>query len=80
VKARHRRVLERRRLYLESQIAIRLGDNEPCSWEQAEVAALSHALAVLEDADAIGLTRLGRLTVAERDRLRRLLETAAVAS
>lgn len=66
--------LTRRLNYCRAQLA-----TMPESWGgrafvAAEVSALEYALGVMEDASAIGLEELGRLTLEDRQRLKRLLE------
>lgn len=78
------RTLSRRRDYLTARVATKRdregGTDVDSAYDLAEIAALETALAVMEDASAIGLERLGRLTVEDRQRLRRLLEGASEAA
>lgn len=73
----HVRTLSRRRDYLAAQVAVLEGRGARADYARAEVAAIDYALGVLEDADAIGLPQLGRLTLAERARLWALLAGSA---
>lgn len=72
--------LERRGRYLRRQIESREQGELPAEWARGELAALEYALAVIRDAEAVGLHRLGRLTSAERDAVRRRVAQAAAAS
>jgi hypothetical protein len=68
--------LERRLNYLRANVAVAESRDgwRGLDYSKAEASALELALAAFEDAAAIGLPELGRLTVAERQELRRLLE------
>jgi hypothetical protein len=67
---RHIRRLERRRDYLIAQIAVWEGRGQRHDYARSEKAALDWALGAIEDANAIGLERIGELTLAEREELR----------
>lgn len=66
--------LERRANWLRARQSTLPPERGGAAYEAAEIAALEYALGVIEDAHAIGLPNLGRLTVEDRKRLRRLLE------
>lgn len=78
------KTLERRRDYLRARVAVKRsrsgGSDEDSGYDLAEIAALELALAAFEDAERIGLPRLGRLTVLERQRLRAVLEAKSRAA
>jgi hypothetical protein len=76
------RTLERRLNYLRAQLATI--EQRP-NWRgvdfiRAEVSALEFALGALEDAEAVGLIDLGRLSVEERAALRAFLESRGEAA
>lgn len=73
---RHERTLRRRRDFLLAQVAVDEGRNPNyrAHYDRAEIAALSHALAVMEDADRIGLgDALGQLSIEDRQRIQATL-------
>lgn len=68
--ARHIRRLERRRDYLIAQVAVHESRGGRHDHAAAELSALEWALGALEDATAIGITRIGDLTLEERAELK----------
>jgi hypothetical protein len=72
--------LDRRYRYLSRQIDRREAADLPVDWARGERAAIGYALAVIRDAEAIGLHRLGQLTHAERDVLRLAVAESLAAS
>jgi hypothetical protein len=73
---RHVKTLERRLNFLRARLAV--VEARPgwrgVDFDKGEVASLEFALAVIADAEAIGLDSLGRLTIEERQQLRAFLE------
>lgn len=81
-RTRHIKTLTRRLDFLRARLAVVEGRPEWRGVEfiRAEIASLEFALGALEDAEKIGLERLGRLSVEDRRRLRALLEEAGEAA
>lgn len=77
---RHVATLEKRRRYLQDQVRIRTREGLPADFARAEQAAITHALAVMEDAETIGLPHLGRLDGYERKAIRTALAQAVTAA
>ena len=74
--------LKRRRDWLTARVSVSESrqDGRDLAFDRAEIAALEFALAAFEDADAIGLTDLGRLTLADRESIRGALEKREAAA
>jgi hypothetical protein len=72
----HVKTLERRLNFLRGRAGIAAARPgwRGLDFDKGEIASLEFALAVMEDAEAIGLPKLGKLTVEERQQLRAFLE------